>query len=242
MVLFLEMGDIMINIGICDDEKVIVDLLKRLLQECLVELGIEGRITEFYSGEELLMNLSCEDIFFLDIEMSGLNGIETGRRIYERRRDCRIIIASSWIKYFKEAFKINAFRFITKPFQKEEVKEALEAILKIRLGMKTIKLYKKRNIYTFFQKEIRYMIVVDSAVEFVLKGEIYRKETSLKELEKILDDRLFYRINKKCIVNLGEIKKYENGKIFLDEAEMKVSVRKKKDFEKKYLMYSMYYG
>ncbi len=48
MVLFLEMGDIMINIGICDDEKVIVDLLKRLLQECLVELGIGIRCHERY--------------------------------------------------------------------------------------------------------------------------------------------------------------------------------------------------
>lgn len=229
----------MLNIGICDDEKIIVALLKKMLQDCLEELGIKGQISEFYSGEELLKNLNEEELLFLDIKMPGLNGIEIGGLLRDKKNDCKIIVATGWTEYFKDAFKIGAFRFVTKPFQKEEIKEALEAVLKTKLGIETIELYRERNMYTFFQKEIIYMTAASSAVEFMLKGEVFRKETSLAELEKILDNRLFYRISKRCIVNLAKIELYESGTILLDGVEFKVSVRKRKDFEKRYLIFLM---
>ena len=71
------------------------------------------------------------------------------------------------------------------------------------------------------------MIAASSAVEFMLEGKVFRRETSLAELEKILDDRLFYHISKRCIVNLAKIEMYESGTILLDGIELKVSARKK---------------
>lgn len=85
------------------------------------------------------------------------------------------------------------------------------------------------------------MMAVNSAVEFMLKEGIFRKETSLTDLEKVLDDRLFYRINKQCIVNMREVRDYRNGKILINEIEMKVSIRRKKEFEKAYMMFDVNY-
>lgn len=224
----------MINIGICDDDKIVTDILKNIIQGCMEELKEEVRITAFLSGEKLLPEVCKLDVLFLKIEIPGKDGIETGKKVKELRGNCKIIITTDTIERFKEALKIGAFWFVTKPFRKEEVKEALEAFLKNRSGMKKIEMYRERNLYTFFQKDIIYMKAVNSAVEFILKGGVYRKETSLSELERVLDNKLFYRINRQCIINLSKIEKYQTGKVFLNGVEIKVSIRRKKEFEKMY--------
>ena len=66
-------------------------------------------------------------------------------------------------------------------------------------------------------------------------------ERSLSELEGILDSRLFYKISKQYIVNLKEIDEYSNGRVTIRETELKVSVRRKKEFEKIYHMFQIKY-
>lgn len=232
----------MLKIGICDDEKIIIKMLKEPLEQCMEEEGIPGKITEFYSGEHLLAEYSGEEIIFLDIDMPGMDGIEVGKHIRRKRFDCKIIMATGMEECFKEAFKIEALRFVTKPFQKEEIKEALEAVLKTRIGIDEIELYRDRSPYIFRQNKILYVAAVNSATEFTLEEGVFRKKASLAELEKILDQRLFYRISKQYIINMEKVTAYKNGKILLRDSEMKVSVRKKKDFEKVYLEYRLNYS
>lgn len=231
----------MIKIGICDDEKIVLSILGTLVEQCLDELEEEGQIVTFDSGEKLLEEVESLNVLFLDIEMPGLDGIEIGNRIQKQNLDCKIILATSRQERFKEAFKINAFRFVTKPFQKNEVREALEDVFQTRVGMEKIEVYRDRVSYTFCQKDIMYIEPVDSSVEFVLKEGVFRKEISLKELEAILDDRLFFRVNKQCIVNMRYVEAYKNGVIQVWEAEIRVSVRRKKEFEKAYMVFDINY-
>lgn len=231
----------MMKIGICDDEKNVLSVLGTLVEQCLEELEEEGQIVTFDSGEKLLEEVESLDVLFLDIEMPGLDGIEIGNRIQKQNLDCKIIMATSRQDRFKEAFKINAFRFVTKPFQKNEVREALEDALQTRVGVEKIEVYRERVAYTFCQNEILYMEAMDSSVEFILKEGVFRKETSLKELETALDDRLFFRVNKQCIVNMRYIDAYKNGVIQVGGAEIRVSVRKKKEFKKAYIMFDVNY-
>ena len=102
-------------------------------------------------------------------------------------------------------------------------------------------MYRDRVSYTFFQKDILYMEAVDSSVEFVLSDCVFRKETSLKELEATLDDRIFYRVNKQFIVSMQHIDTYANGVIRIGATEIRVSIRKKKEFEKVYIMFDVSY-
>lgn len=220
----------MIKIGICDDEKIILRILQKLVLQCMNELGFKAEIILFNNGKELLEAKTELDILFLDIEMPQMDGIEVGKRLRRKRNNCKIIVATSRKERFKEAFYIDTFRFVTKPFEIEEIQEALEEAVAALGGVEKIEVYKKRVKHDVLQRDIIYVEAIDSSVEFVLKEGIFRKETSLTELEKELDAKVFFRINRQCIVNIAKIEKYEKGTIFINNKSKKVSQRRKKEF------------
>lgn len=231
----------MIKIGICDDEKDILDILKNLIQECIVELREECEIYAYCHGEDIFSDAEKLDLVFLDIEMPEMDGIQTGKSLKRKGYDGKIIMATAMVERFKEAFSIEAFRFVTKPFEKEEILQALEDFMKTRLGSQQIIVYKERNEFLFLQKDILYVYAINSAVELYMKKGIFRKESSLSELEEILDSRMFFRISKQCIVNMQEISEFKKGIVIIKGEKLKVSVRKKKEFEKVYTMFDVNY-
>ena len=231
----------MLQIAICDD--VVEQTLK--LQKYICDY-CEGNHAEYKlhiytSGEELVSDAEKFDIIFLDIEMPGLDGIETGREIRAKNCKCRIIMATVMVDRMKEAFFIEAFRFIVKPFEKSEVEEALDACMKRVLGSGNISLYCDRIEYVIHQSEIRYVVTYDSYCEYRVKDKVLRSEDSLKKLEKTLDGRLFFRINRKYIVNMAQIKRYKNGVLHMGDVEILVSRRRKKEFEQAFMEFDLKY-
>lgn len=71
----------MINIAICDDEKYISDKVKKLALDFFHRKNVEIKISQFWSGEELLRYNKSIDILFLDIQMDGIDGMETARKL-----------------------------------------------------------------------------------------------------------------------------------------------------------------
>ena len=104
-------------------------------------------------------------------------------------------------------------------------------------GVGKIGAYKDRVKCEILQRDILYIEAIDSSVEVILQEGRYRKESSLTELEKKLDDKVFFRINRQCIVNMAQIEKYEKGIVFIDNKKKKVSQRRKKEFITAYREY-----
>lgn len=220
----------MIKIGICDDEKIILEILQRMIIECLEELDFQAEIVLFSKGKELLETEMKLDILFLDIEMPQIDGIEVGKKLRRKGNECKIIVATSRKERFKEAFCIDTFRFVTKPFEIEEIREALEEAIIALGGVEKIQVYKERIKCDILQRDILYIEAIDSAVEFISKEGIYRKETSLTELEEEFKEKGFFRINRQCIVNMAQIEKYEKGTVLINNENKNVSQRRKKEF------------
>lgn len=231
----------MIKIGICDDEQNVLEELKNIILECIDELQEEFEIYDYSCGNDVLPDAEKLNLIFLDIEMPGMDGIETGKLLKKKGFAGKIIMATGMIGRFKEAFTIEAFRFVTKPFQKEDILKALQDFMDTRIGSQQIKVYRERNEFVFLQKDILYVHPINSAVEIHTKKGVFRKESSLSEMEKILDSRLFFRISKQCIVNLQEVNNYVNGIARIQGDNLKVSIRKKKEFEKAYIMFDINY-
>lgn len=230
-----------LSIGICDDEIIIQKLLADKIKECLKEKEIKAIIYMFEAGDELLTMALKLDIIFLDIQMPKMNGIEIGRKLKKINCNCKVIMATSKENCYKEAFKIGAFRFITKPFQLHEIEEALEAVKVEKAGTDIIELYDKRMLFEIQQREINYIVAYDSYANFIMSHRIFRKNVSLNELETIMDKRIFFRINRKVMINMLWIQEYEKGEIKLNSEKMRVSRRKRKEFERAFIDFDITY-
>lgn len=233
----------MLKVGICDDEPLIIEALRRIILDIADKNGWKISISCFESGRALLEVVDVLEVVFLDIDMPKLDGIETGKMIRERKLDCKIIMSTGRTDMFKDAFRIQAFRFVTKPFDKIEIEEALQAVFCTQIGTEIIELYEKRNSYQILQRDILYVIAYDGYSIFVASGKdknrILRKDCSLAELEQELPKELFFRVNRQYIVNLGEIKEYKGGNILIQDKKIVISRRKKKEFEQAYMEYDL---
>ena len=102
------------------------------LKDLLIELPAVEVIGEASSGEEFLENLPDinPDIVFMDIKMSGINGIETTKRALEIQPDLKILALSMFgdNEYVEEMLQAGAMGYLLKNIGKEELMKALENI------------------------------------------------------------------------------------------------------------------
>lgn len=124
-------------------------------------------------------------------------------------------------------FKINTFRFVTKPFNIEEIEEALQGIRDLYIGMEKIEVYYNRIKYYVCQRDIVFIITYGSFTEICVGNKRFRKDISLSELEKVLDDKLFFRPNRQYMINMFYITKVENDIIQLNKEKIKIYRRKR---------------
>lgn len=227
-------------IGVCDDQEEVLWQLRQMIEEICTRLGLDVKVRIFLNEQELLSELENISILFLDIEMPRVDGIALGRIVKEKCPACKIIMATGNVKRFKEAFQIQAMRFVTKPFISVEVEEALVAATECNIGNQYMVVYQQRNKIEVQQAQVCYIEAYNGYAEFVVDGRIFRRDNSLDELEKELDDRLFVRINRKTIVNLRYVKK-KGTCIWIGDREMEISRRKKKLFECKYIEFDLRY-
>ncbi|MBP1754111.1 MAG: hypothetical protein H6Q59_509 [Firmicutes bacterium] len=202
------------RIAVCDDDKIIRNITVRLLQEYSKQMSIDFEIVTFASGEELL-NYSGElQIILMDIEMDGIDGIATTGRLHQSNPDLVIILVTSHVKRFKDGYKVNAFRFMTKPIHKDEFTEYLNDAVAEVLGRKTITLRKDGVDVNINIKSILYISAQQGYTEVWTAKNTYRSDYSLLNWEEQLDPMLFFRCHKKYLVNISQIEDlYDNIKL-----------------------------
>lgn len=82
------------------------------------------------------------DVAFLDIQMSGMNGLQMAARLKKRKPDIHIIFVTAYSEYAVDAFAMHATGYLLKPAEREDVERELtflygEGKTKRRIQIKT---------------------------------------------------------------------------------------------------------
>lgn len=237
-----QMNDGAYYIGICDDFQTALDELSSIIADIGIRLELKFIIRCFRDGEELLTAAEMLDAVFLDIEMPGMDGIETGNQIRKVNPRCKIIMASGYIDRFKEVFFIGAFRFITKPYREEEIYEALTSAIISLPGQEMIDLFYNRREYSLCQRDISYVRAINGYTEYCVNNRLYRKDITIQEAEEVLTKELFVRVSRQKLVNLRYVRKVAVNTYLCGNIEITVSRRQRKQFEQRYIEYDLTYG
>ena len=219
------------KIMICDDEIYIRDTLKQRLKEYYSSLDV--LILSASSGEELLRLVEREqgDMFciFLDIEMEGMDGLETARRLRAEYPALPILLLTSHTELALEGYEVQAFRFPAKPLRQEKLVEALWAVEKSVRTAETHKLRiaaGDREIYvdcrdiSYVKSENVYLNIVTTGEES--SGQEHGRllmRGKLKELLTRLPEYIFCQIHRSYIVNLSHVASFDGRNVQMDTGE-----------------------
>lgn len=125
------------KILICDDEAHIRRLIEQSLEE-LEDEGIEIFVTS--NGEEAISRIeeSHPDLIILDVMMPKLNGFDVCQRVKsdERLRTAFVMLLTAKGQEYdrQQGERVGADRYMTKPFDPDELLEVARGVFAARRG------------------------------------------------------------------------------------------------------------
>ena len=232
----------MLQVGICDDERLDQDTLMRYTSEYCDENGIECSCIVFSCGEDLLFNdLSFYDVIFLDVNMPDINGIEVAKAIRDRNRSVIIVFITSFIEYAPRGYEVNAYRYILKDELEGTFKACMDGV------MQQLATIRKRIFVKFVEGDISLpfdeIIYIESEKHkllFSLQGrkQPYSLYKTLDYFEAQITNPLFLRIHKSFLVNLFHVRTMTRYQIEMSNGKI-LTIPKSKflDVERQYILY-----
>ncbi|HAT4318881.1 TPA: response regulator transcription factor, partial [Clostridium perfringens] len=177
------------KICICDDEKIISEELKNIIEDISFEIDEDIIINQFYSGKELIDNISNKnekyDIIFLDILMSNLNGIETSKYIRKIDNSVNIVFLTSSSEFAINGYEVGALDYLLKPVDYKKIKKTIDKILANR-ELEDVFIFKSNNeIIKLPIKFINYFEVKNRIIYINSCSKIYNNKSFYQKLDNI---------------------------------------------------------
>ncbi len=216
---------------IIDDERLARNELKKLLQE-FSEIEVIDEAANVNEGLEKIEQHS-PDLIFLDIQMPGKTGFDL---LEELERSPRVIFTTAYDEYALKAFEVNAFDYLLKPVEPRRLYDAIQKLhyeenkepssSGVIINRNTLlgendQVFVKDGERCWFVKlnEIRLFESVGNYAKVFFAGNKPLILKSLNALEERLDDKVFFRANRKHIINMrwiDKIEPYFNGGLLLE--------------------------
>lgn len=216
------------NILIIEDEYHTAERLESIILNYNENYSIVAKLSSVEDSIAWFSNNKMPDIIFQDISLSDGECFE----IYDQLDiDVPIIFTTAYSEYALQAFKLNSIDYIVKPYNKEDIDKVFEKlksfknifkasdkeILQELVFQKSSKiknrfLIKLGDKYDYIKSKNIMYAFYDQGITFVLdfNKKKYPLDYSLTELENVLDSQLFFRINRKFIINVNSIRKISN--------------------------------
>lgn len=120
----------MYRVVLIDDEKIIVEGLRRVIQWADYGCQVVGTAGDAAEGAELIRKLQPH-ILFTDIRMPGANGLAMLAGLRSEFPDMQVTVLTGYrdFSYAQEAIRLGVTRFLLKPSKMDELKEAVETMV-----------------------------------------------------------------------------------------------------------------
>ncbi len=116
----------MIKIAVVDDENDQIEQIAEIVSDFFSQREIEIEIDRFSDGEKLLEKDEFYDIIFLDIQMDGMDGIETASCLRKKDKKTALIYISNYSEKMAVSFSVHPFAFIEKPVNPDKINNNLQ--------------------------------------------------------------------------------------------------------------------
>lgn len=227
----------MYQIAICDDEPMICEIVS----DIVCEWNRDIKVFCFESGEELLAAFDSFDAIFLDIDMKGIDGIETGRQIRERDRETKIVYLTSYRDYVAGAFEVHAFQYLLKPISSVRLRQILEEIfyyVKKADKQRILDFHTDEGIMCVDAADICYFESANRKIKMVTRQSVCHMTGKLGSIYTRTCSMGFSMPHKSFVVNLLHVKNVRRLEIIMDNGDyIPLSQKKQKEWKQELTAY-----
>ena len=212
-----------LDIAICDDE---LEALQAIIKEVNKNFGrykMEILVEGFLSASDLQKKMVDKKytVYFLDIDMPEMNGIDLAYAIQKKQKEVILIFVSAREEYVFQSFRVHPFSFVRKQNFKEDLEQTVHDIyenFRVREEEQFCEIEDELG-HVFYGKlsEILYLEVKDKYVQIVMENGEKLIRSSLKDQEKRLEEYGFIRCHKSFLVNLQKIYAVKHDKVILTD-------------------------
>jgi DNA-binding LytR/AlgR family response regulator len=210
------------NLLIIENEKPASDKLIRILNRIDKSITILGVIETVEEAINRLQEKPQPDVILMDIQLDDGLCFEIFETI---KVDIPVIFTTAYDEYTLKAFKVNSVDYLLKPVDEDLLKAALLKFKKLYADNDPFKRDFKQLLYEFRnQYKSRFLIKTGDKYRSLPVGDISHFhiaersvflcdfqgrdsgiDSSLDQLQSMLDPRKFFRINRECIINIDAI-------------------------------------
>ncbi len=218
---------------IADDEPMALNLIESYVLKTPF-LHLKAKCNNAIEAMQVLEEQKDIDLFFLDIQMPDLTGLEFSKLLSQ---NSRVIFTTAFDQYAIEGYKVNALDYLLKPF---DYNEFLKASSKARNYFESQQMAdaskaEKKNEFIFVKSEYKQIKINFSEILYIegLKDyvKIYLKQNpkpiltlmSLKKWEEELPSENFMRIHRSYIIALNKIEAIERNHIVIGKEQIVIA-------------------
>lgn len=201
------------HVTILEDEEIYCTQLKILLKKWAAQKGLQLSIRQFTCGEDLLRcSYSEDELFFLDINLQTMNGIEIAKQLRMDGFQRSIIFLTAFSEYVFDGYNVQALNYLLKPITYEKLENCLKPVVKSLYGScysyhdsnGLIKIpYNKILAFTSFRHYVDIITQLPTSAGDSTPQHFSQKIT-MKNLQQQLPDG-FVRCHRGIIVNMDKV-------------------------------------
>ena len=200
------------RIAVCDDNPKELERIKG----CFCRIQGYDLVCSYFDSTSTVMEIlktenSPYDLYILDIEMPGMNGLKLAKSIREKDSRALFVFLTSYTRYMKDVFDVVTFDFIEKPISDEKLLQILERAATY--------LNITSQHFSFGYRASRYSLKYDRILYIEKKGRQalihtfeygYKTNMTLEEIWKQLNPKSFVHIHSSYIINLYNLDRKDN--------------------------------
>ena len=181
------------------------------LRYLLGEAGGVEVVGEAGSANEALQLIRAiaYDVVFLDVNMPGLSGIELAETLATLDHPPAIVFVTAHSEHAVDAFEVAAVDYLVKPVEARRLRVAIDRVTpaaETPARIERIPVEKAGKKLLLQVGDIFHVMAKDDYSYIYTNAERYLSTLSLADLEQRLASQGFFRVHRRYLVNLGQVK------------------------------------
>lgn len=214
---------------IIDDEPIARKGIEKLVRG-ISELQLLGCFENAEAAVSFIREHSI-DLFFLDIQMPGINGIDFAKMIPSTSL---VIFTTAFAEYALDSYEVDAIDYLVKPIKPERFRKAVEKAISYHSMLlseeKNANIGEVQSDFIFIKSDRRFfkvyfqdILFVEGLKDYVIIQTVDQRlitHMNLKAIHQLLPQQIFLRVNRSYLVNRDNIDSFSNNDVFIKNYEI----------------------